>query len=91
MGIFVLQLRFVALLPGEPEEERLEGGKGRVNRWLAQLLAGAGVELFGEVRLEGNRLFAMEAFEVLATGVVFETVQRLGNGNDRNRSTAAPV
>ena len=82
------QLRPVARLVGEPFEEGLQAAQSRIQRCLAQPLAGAGVDLFGEPGLEPLCLFGMECLEVAIPRVGFKAIQGFGDAIQRGLAVA---
>jgi hypothetical protein len=80
LGVRVAQLRLVAGLAGEPEEEPLQVRQGCVQRRLAEFLPRRLAVLLGEAALERDRLLEVKGSEVAKLRVFLEPRQRLRDG-----------
>jgi hypothetical protein len=80
LGVRIGNTGLIAGLPGEPDEETLQGGQRGIQCCLAQWLTATLTALVGKVALESLGLLDMESLEVFVPGIDFEARDRLRDG-----------
>src|SRR5262249_62297145 len=87
-GIGVRHPGLVPWLPGQPDEEPLQGAQRGVARRLAEAILGPNARLVREACLEALRLLDVERFEVAEPGIGFEPIQSLRDAVERRLAEA---